>query len=223
MLRLYHLPLCPFSRKIRVALREKGLPAELVEVAPWEEGEDSEFFRLNPALEVPVLVDGELVIADSNAIAEYLEEAWPDTTLYGRTLEQRAETRRLVAWFDVKFRREVTDLLWGEKLLKRLKRSGTPNSEALRQGTANIRFHLAYIAHLYEERRWLAGDELTMADITAAAHLSVLDYLGDVPWDQFESARNWYARMKSRPSFRPLLADRIVALKPPPHYGDLDF
>lgn len=223
MRRLHHLPLCPFSRKIRLALREKGLPAELADTAPWEEESDSEFARLSPALEVPVLVDGDLVVADSNAISEYLEEAYPDTTLYGRTLEQRAETRRLVAWFDVKFRREVTDLLWGEKLLKRLKRSGTPNSEALRRGAANIRYHLAYIAHLYDQRRWLAGDELTMADLAAAAHLSVLDYLGDVPWAEFESARNWYARVKSRPSFRPLLGDRVVALKPPPHYDDLDF
>ena len=221
MLRLHHVPLCPFCRKIRVALREKGLAAELVEVVPWDRKD--EFLLLNPASEAPVLVDDDFVVADSQAIAEYLEEAYPETSLLGRTVEQRAETRRLVAWFDSKFNREVTDLLWREKLLKRLKRSGTPSSEALRAGAANIRGHLGYIAWLFEGRRWLAGDSLTLADITAAAHLSVLDYMGDVPWDEAPGARDWYAKMKSRPSFRPVLADRIVGMKPPQHYDDPDF
>lgn len=221
MLRLHHVPLSPFCRKIRVALREKGLAAELVEEQPWEQKE--ELLRLNPAGETPVLEDDGLVICDSQAIADYLEEAHPEPTLYGRSLEQRSETRRLVAWFDSKFCREVTDLLWREKLLKRLARRGTPSSEALRQGAANIRWHLQYIAWLFEDRRWLAGDELTMADIAAAAHLSVLDYLGDVPWETAPGARDWYAKIKSRPSFRPLLQDRLVGLKPPLHYDDLDF
>lgn len=221
MLRLHHVPLSPFCRKIRVALREKGLAAELVEEQPWEQNDD--FLRLNPAGETPVLEDDDLVVCDSQAIADYLEEAHPEPTLYGRSLEQRNETRRLVAWFDSKFCREVTDLLWREKLLKRLARRGTPSSEALRQGAANIRWHLQYIGWLFEDRRWLAGDELTMADIAAAAHLSVLDYLGDVPWETAPGARDWYAKIKSRPSFRPILQDRLVGLKPPVHYDDLDF
>ena len=220
MLRLHHHPLCPFSRKVRVALREKGLAAELVEAAPWE---DEGFLQLNDAGEVPVLEDDGLVVADSNAIVEYLEEGYPEQTLFGRSLEQRSETRRLVAWFDVKFRREVTDLLWGEKLMRRLKRVGGPNSEALRWGTTNLREHLGYVEYLYEGRRWLSGDDMTMADIAAAAHLSVLDYLDVVPWQGFEGARDWYAKMKSRPAFRPLLADRLTGIKPPLHYDDPDF
>lgn len=221
MLRLYHQPLCPFSRKIRLVLREKSLAAELIEVAPWER--DPDFLRLNPAAEVPVLVDGELVVADSAAIADYLQETHGEPDLLGRSQAQRNEVRRLVAWFDVKFRREVTDLLWGEKLLRRLKRNGVPSSEALRAGAANIRGHLAYIGYLYEDRRWLAGEELSLADLAAAAHLSVLDYLGDVPWEASAGARDWYAKVKSRPSFRPLLMDRLTGLKPPVHYDDLDF
>jgi glutathione S-transferase len=221
MLRLHHVPLSPFCRKIRIALREKGLAAELVEVQPWEQKE--EFLALNPAGEAPVLEDDDLVVCDSQAIADYLEEAYPELTLLGKSLEQRNETRRLVAWFDSKFNREVTDLLWREKLLKRLTRGGTPSSELLRAGAANIREHLAYIAWLFEGRRWLAGDDLSMADITAAAHLSVLDYMGDVPWSVAPLAKDWYARMKSRPSFRPILQDRLIGMKPPPHYDDLDF
>jgi glutathione S-transferase len=221
MLRLYHVQLCPYSRKIRMALREKGLPCELVEVAPWEKKD--EFLALNPAGEAPVLVDDDLVICDSQAIADYLEEAFPDATLYGSSLEQRNETRRVVAWFDSKFAREVTDPLWREKIVKRWARRGFPRSDGIREAVQTIRFHLAYIDWLYQERKWLAGDELTMADLAAAAHISVLDYMGDVNWDGAGAAREWYAKMKSRPSMRPILLERTRGLNPPQHYDDPDF
>lgn len=221
MIRLHHVPLCPFSRKIRMALREKGLTAELVEVEPWERKD--EFLRLNPASEAPVLDDDGLVVCDSQAIADFIEEAYPEPTLYGRTLEQRAETRRLVAWFDSKFAREVTDLLWREKVVKRWARRGFPRTEGLREALVAIRFHLAYIDWLYQDRSWLAGDELSMADLAAAAHISVLDYMGDVPWDSAQGAKDWYAKMKSRPSMRPILLERVRALTPPTHYDDPDF
>ena len=221
MLRLYHVPLCPFCRKIRIVLREKGLAAELVEVQPWDHPD--ELLRLNPASEVPVLVDGEQVVCDSQAIADHLEETRPDTPLLGRDVAQRAETRRLVAWFDTKLNREVTELLWRERLVKRWAKRGFPRSEVLREGAQNIRFHLTYVDYLYQRRKWLAGDELSLADIAAASHLSVLDYMGDVPWEAAPGARDWYAKMKSRPSMRPVLTDRLVGLKPPAHYDDPDF
>lgn len=220
-MRLYHHPLCPFSRKVRLALAEKGLPIELVEIDPWRR--DEALLERNPAAEVPVLEADGLIVADSGAICEYLEERFDDKPLLPAGVAERAEVRRLVNWFDVKLRREVTDLLWGEKLLKRLKRQGTPISEAVRAGMTNIRGHLLYVGHLYEDRRWLAGDEISLADLTAAAHFSVMDYLGDVPWQTCEPAHDWYSKIKSRPSFRPLLADRLVGIKPVGHYDDLDF
>jgi glutathione S-transferase len=222
MLRLLHVPLCPFCRKVRVALREKGLSAELVEVQPWTHPDD--LLRLNPASEVPVLLaGGGRVVCDSQAITDHLEEAYPDTPLLGRTGPERDEVRRLVAWFDTKFNREVTELLWREKLVKRWAKLGFPRSEVVREGAKNIRFHLTYIDYLYRSRKWLAGDELTLADVAAAAHLSVLDYMGDVPWETAPGARDWYAKMKSRPSLRPILLERLTGLKPPAHYDDPDF
>jgi glutathione S-transferase len=221
MLRLHHFPVCPFCRKVRVALREKELDAELQVEEPWRRR--PEFVPLNPAVEVPVLEDGPLVLADSAAICEYLEDAYPERPLLGRTVEERAETRRLAAWFDVKFNREVTDLLWREKLVKRLKTNAVPNSAAVRAGLANLRGHLEYVAYLIERRNWLAGDGFSLADIAAAAHVSVVDYLGDVPWDDFPESKLWYARIKSRPSFRPLLLDRLVGIAPPLYYDDPDF
>jgi glutathione S-transferase len=220
MLRLHHFPLCPFCRKVRVVLHEKEEHPELQALEPWHR--QRELAALNPAAEVPVLEDRERVICDSWAICEYLDETRPEPGLLGKSLMERAEIRRLVAWFDMKFMREVTDPVWGEKLIKRIK-GDAPNSAAVRGGLANIHAHLDYIGFLYESRNWLAGDALSLADIAAAAQLSVLDYLGDVPWEGHPGAQLWYARIKSRPSFRPLLQDRLPGLKPAPQYDDLDF
>jgi glutathione S-transferase len=221
MLRLHHFPLCPFSRKVRVVLREKELDAALEVTEPWQCGD--ELSALNPAAEVPVLLDDDRVVVDSGAICEYLEETRPEPRLLGVEPVDRAEVRRLVAWFDLKFLREVTDLIWREKVLKFVIDRATPDSAAVRAGVANLHAHLSYVAFLFEQRNWLAGDHISLADVAAGAQLSVLDYLGDVPWDAHPGAKLWYARLKSRPSFRPLLADRVPCLKPAAHYDDLDF
>jgi glutathione S-transferase len=219
---LYHLWLSPFCRKARIALAEKGVEAKLTAEPVWERRQA--FLALNPAGDVPVLVEADgTVIADSMAICEYLEEIVPEPPLLGGDAKQRAEIRRLVAWFDRKFDAEVTENLVGEKMMKRFLRLGQPDSDAIRAGHTNIRHHLDYVDWLVERRNWLAGDSLSLADIAAAAHLSAVDYLGDVPWDKHEPAKGWYARIKSRPSFRTVLADRIAGAQPPKHYADPDF
>jgi glutathione S-transferase len=220
---LYHLALSPFSRKVRVALREKGLDFHLKVEKVWERRPD--FLALNPAGTVPVLVEEDgLVLADSGVICEYLEEVYPgERNLLGETPAERAEVRRLVAWFDQKFAREVTENLLREKMMKKFLGLGEPNSAAIRAGYSNVHYHLEYIAWLIERRRFLAGDKFSLADVAAASHVSCLDYLGDIPWAEHERAKEWYARIKSRPSFRPLLADNIPGAPPPKHYADLDF
>ena len=221
ILRLHHFPICPYCRKLRLVLAEKGLAAEFQMDEPWRREE--RLIGLNAAAEVPVLeVDG-LALAESVAITEYLEERFPEIRLGGHDAASRAEVRRLMLWFDTKFAREVTDLLWRQKLIFRLKRSGTPNTAALRAGQENVRGHMDYIAYLTQQRNWLAGDQLSLADLTAAAHFSVLDYLGDVPWETNAEAKEWYARIKSRPAFRSLLKDKIPQQPPADHYADLDF
>jgi glutathione S-transferase len=219
---LYHLPLSPFSRKVRLALAEKRIPFDLRLERVWDRRE--EFLAMNPACTVPVMQDANgMAIVDSNAICEYLDEAYPDTPLLGRTLAERAEVRRLIAWFDHKFHLEVSRNLLHEKLMKRLLGRGNPDAGAIRAGYANLKSHMEYIGWLAETRAWLAGPSLTLADLSAAAHLSALDYIGDVDWSLSDGAKDWYARMKSRPSFRAILADRVSGMAPPAHYDDLDF
>src|SRR5512147_1944913 len=185
---LYHQSLSPFCRKVRISLAEKKLEFELRPEPVWERR--AEFLALNPAGDLPVLVESDgAVLADSQAIVEYLEETTPEPPLLCGTPRERAEVRRLVAWFDVKFNAEVTENLVGEKVMNRFHGVGHPDSCAIRAGHTNIRHHLNYIAFLAERRTWLAGNRLSLADIAAAAHLSCVDYLGDVPWESHEGAK----------------------------------
>lgn len=183
-----------------------------------------QFLALNPSGEVPVLIEPDgSALSGGGVICEFLEEIHPEPPLIGGTPSARAEVRRLIDWFDIKFNREVTENLVGEKVMKRFLGQGQPNSKAIRAGHADLHRHLDYIAYLVERRKWLGGDCLSLADIAAAAHLSTIDYLGDVPWDDHERAKDWYARIKSRPSFRPLLSDHIPGVPPAKHYANLDF
>ncbi|WP_334148017.1 glutathione S-transferase family protein [Hyphomicrobium sp.] len=223
--------LCPKSRSIRLALAEVGAEVALADERPWEWR--PEFLALNPAGELPVLaLDGGPLLCGAYAISEYFSEILADREKDGRRAPlfhgspaERAEQRRLVDWFHGKLDREVTRELLIERVYGHLMTDipRAPDPGALRAIRANIRHHLAYVNHLAHERRWLAGDEMSFADLAAAGHLATIDYLGENPWDSYPSAKSWYARLKSRPSFRALLSDRMPGISPAPAYADLDF
>jgi glutathione S-transferase len=226
---LYHYPFCPNSRFARLALAEIGMETELREERPWDRR--AEYLALNPAGATPALVEGDLIVPGAGVIAEYLDET-RGPAMNGRRLlpempAARVEVRRLLDWFLGKFGEEVSGYLVTEKIFKRFMGSagggGPPDMAAVRAARTNVRYHLKYIGYLIAGRNWLAGDDLTYADLAAAAHLSCADYLGDVPWDEDENAKLWYARVKSRPAFRAVLADRVPGMPPASHYADLDF
>ena len=218
---LHHWPLDPWSRQVRLALAEKQLGFELELQRFWDAPDD--LTALNPTGLPPVLVDGDHVIAETRAILEYLEETTPDPALLPGGPAERAEARRIAQWFDRKFDAEVNAFLLHEKLEKRVQGLGAPDMEAIRAGKDYLRWHLDYLSGLLEVRDGLAGPRWSLADLVAAAHLSCMDYLGDVPWSDFPPARDWYQRIKCRPSFRALLADRLPGMSPADGYQDLDF
>ncbi|MGR3455554.1 FtsZ-binding protein FzlA [Pseudooceanicola sp.] len=221
MARLYHVPLSPYCRKVRLSLAEKKIECELVEERYWER--DPDFLRRNPAGKVPVLrIDGK-VMAESAPICEWLEETYPDPDLLPVEPDARYEVRRLINWFDDKFHSEVTSKLLYERVNKKIMKLGYPDSTNVKAGAQAIKFHLDYMTWLLERRRWLAGDRMTLADFAAAAHLSCLDYISDVDWNRSDTVKDWYAKIKSRPAFRSILADQVPGFPPPAHYADLDF
>ena len=218
---LYHFALSPFSRKVRLCLAEKRIEVQLVEERYWEQGAD--FIRRNPAGKVPVLKMGARTLVESGAICEYLEETTPTPALLPQGAEERYEVRRLCGWFDDKFNAEVTSKLLGERVYRKVMNTGYPDSGNVKAGARAIKYHLDYMTYLLENRRWLAGNEMTLADFAAAAHLSCLDYISDVDWNRSDVIKDWYAKIKSRPAFRSLLADQVPGFIPPSHYADLDF
>ena len=221
MNRLFHFPLSPFCRKVRLSLAEKKIEVELVEERYWEK--TSEFLRRNPAGKVPILrLDGK-TLTESAAICEYVEERYPNPALMPTDAEGRYEVRRLVTWFDDKFHNEVTSKLLYERVNKKITGEGYPDSANVKAGAKAIKYHLDYMGWLLDMRRWLAGDNMTLADFAAAAHLSSLDYISDVDWDRNANVREWYSKIKSRPAFRSILADQVPGFPQPPHYADLDF
>jgi glutathione S-transferase len=227
---LYHHPLCPHSRFVRLLLGEYGIEPGLIEEKTFERRED--FLILNPAGQTPVFIDDSgLVVPGAGTIAEYLDETYGQALGSHRLLPDecagRVEVRRLLDWFHQKFFDEVSQWLVTEKIYKRFMPNaaggGAPDMDLIRVARANIRYHLRYIGYLIGHRNWLAGHRLSHADLAAAAHLSSVDFLGDVPWDEDETAKHWYARVKSRPTFRALLADRLPGIVPAEVYADLDF
>lgn len=230
MRRLIHYPLCPHSRSIRLALAELRLDFQLTYEEPW--AWRPSFLAINPSGALPVLeLDVGLVLCGSYAISEYLADAYPEHPADGGVppiipgdFEARAEVRRLVDWFHNKFSREVSRELLIEKHYQRAPgaRGRPPNSEVLRAVAKNLRYHMEYICFLADHRSWLAGDDMSFADLAAGAHVSVLDYLGEIAWAEYPSAAEWYIRLKSRRSFHPLLEDYLPNHPPAAHYAELD-
>ncbi|MGL4491159.1 MAG: glutathione S-transferase family protein [Rhizobiaceae bacterium] len=230
MLTLFHHSMSTPSRFVRLALAEYGIEFDLVEEKPW--ARRREFLTINPAGNIPVLVaERNQTVPGAMVIAEYLDETRGalkrDRRLMAEDPFERVEARRLADWFLVKMESEVTRHLVRERIFKLLMTTeeggGAPDSAAIRAARANIKQHLKYLNWLSGTRDWLAGHRFSYADLAAASAISILDYMGEVPWKEAEAAKEWYMRVKSRPSFRPLLQDRVRGIAPATHYPDLDF
>ena len=225
MYRLYHHSICPFSRKVRVYLAAKEIGFELIQENFWERRK--EFIAMNPSGTVPVLFDNAnaTLIATSSVIIEYIEEKHNETQSFiGDSIAKRAEVRRLQNWFDEKFYYEVSKYVLNERYFNRyLPGSHSPNSETLRVARRNLNIHLSYIEYLLESRKYLAGDQISLADFAAACQISVLDYFGDINWHHYLPAKDWYSLIKSHKIFGEILKDRIPNINPPEWYSKLDF
>ena len=219
---LHHYPLAASSRFIRLQWGEYKMELELVTQLPWLREE--KLLDLNPAGELPVFEDenyGE--VSGARVISEWLEDIVEENFLMPEKAGERAEVRRLIDWFEGKFTLEVTRPLLRERVIKRFQSGEAASSQILRAGLANAQIHLGYVDWLAGQYSWLAGPDISLADLAAAAHISVLDYFGDVDWRRYPEAKLWYMKLKSRPSFRPLLSDVLVGMPPASHYSNLDF
>src|ERR671927_179280 len=191
MWQLFQFPLCPFSRKVRLVLAEKGVGHELVRENPWEKRD--EFVDLNPAGETPVMVEPDqgVTLIGSQPIVEYFDETVDRMPMIHGNAALRAEIRRMTEWFDIKLYREAVEPLMNERMRKRIVSRESPDTRILREAMR-----------------------------VASEHL---DYLGALDWRGHKQTKDWYAVMKSRPCFRPLLGERMEVIVPPGHYDKVDF
>ena len=221
---LFHFPFDPGSRAARLALGEARIAWTEVLVRPWEE--DCPVATFNPSGMPPVLqIHGPppLNLCEIGAILGWIEDNQKGPLLMPADAAERAEARRLTAWFERRFTDEVNAVLLHERMEKPLLRLGPPEARLLREGREALKHHLAEFEGLLMRRDWLAGRRLSQADIVAAAHLSVLDYFGEIAWASWPGLKTWYSKIKSRPCFRPLLEDRFQGVAPAASYADLDF
>lgn len=221
MVLLIHHGISPQSRKIRLIMAEKKMLFVLKEEEPWNVSQ--EILNINPSGELPILVFDGNVISGNYAITEYLEESNPQYKLLPEDIKEKAEVRRIMEWFDTKFYNEVYKYIVAEKIIKRFQYKQAPNSKILKAGLNNLKFHMEYVDYLADRNNYIAGKKLSLADLTVAAHLSIIDYLGDISWNDYKNAKIWYAKIKSRPSFKDILKENIRGILPSKSYADLDF
>ena len=110
-----------------------------------------------------------------------------------------------------------------EKIYKRFEENKNPDSIVLRKSIKNIKFHLNYFNILIGQDDWLVGDKITYADIYFSANMSVLDYIDELNFQGFNEVKELYYKVKSRPSFKKILIDRIVGLNPGKNYKNYDY
>lgn len=215
----------PASRLIRLMFGEYGIDPVLEDVSHWKR--DERLTAINPAATVPLLIEPDIdPLIGVSAVMHFVEERYAPSRVAGlmpADPKGRAEMWRMLDWVLSRFSDEVTRYMLEEKIGKRELRHGVPDPSALRAAKANLAEHMQYFSYLLATRRWLCGEELTLSDFALAAHLSTLDYLGDVDWESHEEVRLWFARIKSRPAFRTLLSDRVVGMPASKTYADLDF
>ena len=223
MKNLYHYPICPLSRQVRIYFKELDLPFTMIKEDYWLQ--NAKFLKINPAGTLPVIEETSgLFIAGIYPIIEYFHDKYPNFNFMAEDSDTRAEIRRLLVWFNDKFYREITKILIDEKVIRLMANIGAPRSEFLRAAKANLAHHMSYLSNLLEGGcSFLGSDQLSAADIAASCHLSVLDYFGEINWDKYPFVRHWYSILKSRPSFRLILQDQLPGFTPSVTYSDLDF
>jgi glutathione S-transferase len=206
--------LSPPSRFVRLLIGEKRLVCDLA--APDD-----------ATAHLPVFVDLDGITCEGVwAIVDHLEGTYGEHPMAPEDAATRAEALRLLDWAMSSFQETVTRKIVYEKASQRFTGAPArraPDMNVIRQGRETLLDTLEMIGNNAERRGYLACKECTVADLAVAAHLSALDYFGEVPWSDFPPAAEWYLRMKSRPSFRPLLADRVPGQPPAMHYAELDF
>ena len=220
MNKLFHYFLCPSSRFIRIILIEKKIDFDLF-IEDYSNPTEDYLFK-NPAGFFPVLnTSFNENIVGSLVIIEYLKNLNLPPALMIKKNEN--EIRRLLFWFETSFKNEVIIPLLKEKVFKRFEKNSMPNSHTIRSARANLKYHMQYFNYLIKDNDFFIDDKLSYVDLFYGASLTVLDYINELNFYDLEKLKNLYSAIKSRPSFKKILIDRVVGVNPHSDYLKLDY
>ena len=222
MYKLYYMPMSSFCRASKLILREKAIKFQSINEPIWKRRID--FLKINPEGDLPVVIDENNVkIIGYMSLAYYLDDNLVGDNLIGSSSLQRLEVRRICKWINNKFYKEVTENIVEERVFKNLRGLGQPSTEFLKAGRINLKNHENYFEWILKNKSFMAGENFTVADISYASFLSCLDYLGEIQWERIPVTKKWYAKIKSRPTFRDILQEKIYTIPPSKNYKNLDF
>ncbi len=223
MYKLFYHPICPLSRQARIYLHELKLNFSLIKENYWTY--NKELLSVNATRIFPVLLneDSQINVIGIYPLIEYLIEVYKNFYFMPQEIQFRNDVRKYLIWFNDKFYREVSKILINEKVIKLLNKNTSPKSTAIKIAKNNLNKHFQFLTYCLKQNMYIAYDKLSCADIAAVANISIVDYFGEINWDKWLQIKNWYSIIKSRPSFRPILNDRIAGFVPSKEYSDLDF
>ena len=210
---VYGAPLSPFVRKLCLCLLEKGLEYDLEMIMPF--GQPAWYRELSPLGRIPAFRDGELKLADSSVICQYLEEHYPEhQPLYGIDAEQRALVRWLEKYADYELAPLCTFSVFRNRVLKVSMGQNSDEEQVQHALKSALPNHFDYLEATLGDTPYFLGKELSMADLAIACQLINMEHGGE-PLD----AARWpnlgahYARIKARPSMQQLLPRELRTLE----------
>jgi glutathione S-transferase len=220
MYTLYYHPVCPFSRQVRFVLSEAKIKFNLQKIEYWKDID--QILLMNPAGEIPILQIDDFTIVDALNIIEFIAQKL-ELDIFDDDLKINAEIKRLNIWFNNKLYREVVKIFIDEKIIKPQIINSSPDTDVIRIARKNLNAHFQYFTQLLSKREWIAKNNFSSSDIILASHISILDYLDEINWENYPEIKQFYSIVKSRPAFKQILEDNITGFTPPNHYLLLDF
>jgi glutathione S-transferase len=195
-MRLHHHPNSTFSRRVRIACHEKGLPLDLVQLDfAGGEHRSARYRQLNPYGRVPTLEDEGFVLFESTAILEYLEAKHPDPPLVPADPKGRALVAMHAKLCDLEWGIHTRALIFPARFVSREKW----NHEEMAKAREGVQAHLEMLDAQLGNREWLVADRFTLAEVAYAPFVQFFDVLELRPSPRL---RAWAERILARPSAR---------------------
>jgi glutathione S-transferase len=195
-MRLYHHPQSVNARRAVMTAIHLDAKVDLVFVDLAKGAQrDAAYLRLNPNGKVPVLDDDGFVLWESHAIMQYLADKTPEQTLYPTDIQTRADVNRWLFWSAHHFTPAVSVLNW-ENMVKKIIGAGDPDPMAVKRGEALVTDCAAILdAHL-AGKRWVLGEQFTLADYALAAPLMAA-VPAKLPVTGFANLTQWFGRVRA--------------------------